>query len=81
MQRHDLVLKEYLTGLGQDRRINDSLRSAYWAAGACNALAGALNVHLLLAMDAQISPRRRQAAFLGSRDWLRIIRRAHAWVF
>ncbi|WP_052731770.1 phosphotransferase family protein [Devosia geojensis] len=79
LQRHDLLFKEYLTGLGLDRRISDPLRSAYWVAGASNALAGALNVHLLAAMDQKSTPRQRRNAFLAARDWLRIIRRAHAW--
>jgi hypothetical protein len=79
LQRHDRLLKEYLTGLGRDRRIDDSTRGAYWVAGASNALAGALNVHLLTAMDRDRAARQRYHAFLAARDWLRIIRRAHAW--
>ncbi|WP_050577524.1 aminoglycoside phosphotransferase family protein [Sinorhizobium arboris] len=81
LQRHDLLLKEYLTGLGRDRRIDDATRGAYWVAGASNALAGALNVHLLTVMDASRNPRQRRRAFLVARDWLRVIRRAHAWAF
>ncbi|GLQ57031.1 aminoglycoside phosphotransferase family protein [Devosia nitrariae] len=79
LQRHDVLLKEYLTGLGRDRRIDESTRGAYWVAGASNALAGALNVHLLTVMDIDRSPRQRYHAFLAARDWLRVIRRAHAW--
>jgi len=81
MLRHDQLLKDYLTGIGKDRRINDSLRSAYWVAGACNALAGALNQHLQTATDTRQSAEQRQSAFLAARDWMRIIRRAHAWSF
>lgn len=79
LQRHDRLLKDYLTGTGSQRHISDSLRGAYWTAGASNALAGALAWHLMLASDEQRPKRQRHTAYCAARDWLRIIRRAHAW--
>lgn len=79
LQRHDTLLKEYLTGRGRDRRITDSLRSVYWVAGASNALAGALGWHLMIAADEARPARQRRSAYCAARDWLRVIRRAHAW--
>ena len=79
LQGHDTLLKDYLTGTGGERRISDSIRSAYWLAGASNALAGALGWHLLIATDETHSRLRRQAAFSAAKDWLRVIRRALAW--
>lgn len=79
MRRHDSLWKDHLTGMGLARRITDPLRSAYWVAGACNGLAGALNVHLMTAADTARGSGERRTAFFAARDWLRVIRRAHAW--
>ncbi|HEV7345194.1 MAG TPA: phosphotransferase [Devosia sp.] len=79
LQRHDTLLKEYLTGRGRDRRITDGLRSVYWVAGASNALAGALAWHLMIAADEAKPALQRKGAYWAARDWMRVIRRAHAW--
>lgn len=80
LQRHDTHLKDYLSGTGRDRRITDAMRSAYWVAGASNALAGALGSHLMIAADQTRPLRQRGTAYEAALDWLRVIRRAHAWV-
>jgi serine/threonine protein kinase len=79
LQLHDMLFKEYLTGMGREQRITDGLRSAYWVAGASNALAGALRWHLMIAADDDKSKLRRRRAYAAALDWLRVIRRAHAW--
>lgn len=81
LQRHDALFKDHLTGMGLDRRISEDLRGAYWAAGASNAFAGALNLHLMVASDTYRPSSKRRASFDAARDWLRIVRRAHAWSF
>nr|WP_250157241.1 aminoglycoside phosphotransferase family protein [Tianweitania aestuarii] len=79
LQRHDSLLKAYLAAHYGEDRITDTTRSAYWVAGASNALAGALSWHLMIASDENRSSQHRAAAFGAAKDCLRVIRRACAW--
>jgi aminoglycoside phosphotransferase (APT) family kinase protein len=74
-QRHDTLLCDYLDAGGYSRRLDADLRSAYWLAGACNALGGALTHWLRLATRETGAADRAVAL---ARDWLRIVRRADA---
>lgn len=76
-RRHDTLLQRYLVTRGLSARLSSDLRAAYWAAGACNALAGALRYHLWVASSASDTATRARAAALAS-DWLRVLRRADA---
>ena len=76
---HDTLLGAYLSALGMERTLNAQVRGAYWMAGASNALAGALLHHLSIAADPGLGTARRRVAFEAARDWLRVVRRAHAW--
>lgn len=76
-RRHDTLLQRYLVTRGLPARLPSDLRAAYWAAGACNALAGALRYHLWVACSASDADARKGAAALAS-DWLRVLRRADA---
>jgi hypothetical protein len=76
-RRHDTLLQRYLLTRGLPARLSSDLRAAYWAAGACNALAGALRYHLWVACSSSDSAARTRAAALAS-DWLRVVRRADA---
>lgn len=78
-RRHDTLLAAYLSALGMDRRLTDSLRAAYWMAAASNALSGTLLHHLCIARDGRQSSRQRAAAARAARDALRVIRRADSW--
>jgi hypothetical protein len=76
---HDTLFLEYLSAFGMKRKLTSEIRAAYWIAGASNALAGALLHHLNTALDQRLSKARRGTAFNAARDWLRVVRRAHAW--
>ena len=77
--RHDTLLGSYLSARGMERRLSSNLRTAYWLAGASNALSGALEYHLsLLLGQTPATVLRKQAAAQSARDWLRIVRRAAA---
>lgn len=76
-RRHDTLLAAYLSSHGLDRRLSSDFRTAYWLAGASNALAGALRYHLWVADSAAEHPAR-EAAMRAVKDWLRVIRRAAA---
>ncbi|WP_052003045.1 aminoglycoside phosphotransferase family protein [Microvirga sp. BSC39] len=78
-RRHDTLLAAYLSALGMDRRLTDSLRAAYWMAAASNALSGALLHHLSIARNCGRSSPQRTAATKAARDALRVVRRADAW--
>ena len=52
-------------------------RRLYWVAGACNALAGALQYHLQTFAQAH-TPTQRAATRTLVQQWLRVIRRADA---
>ena len=78
-QRHDTLLRRYLMARGIS--LSRTLRTAYWLAGACNALAGALRYHVWRAVDeAGATPLQRARGASAARDWLRIVRRgAESW--
>lgn len=76
-RRHDTLLKVYLSHRGLAPSLGEGLRTAYWLAGASNALAGALAHHLSIAATTTDDDAR-AAAVAAARDWLRIIRRADA---
>jgi hypothetical protein len=78
-QRHDTLLRRYLAARGVSTQLSRELRDAYWLAGACNVLAGALRYHLFVADGWGGAPSHaRAAAVRASRDHLRVIRRADA---
>ncbi|HEV7292353.1 MAG TPA: aminoglycoside phosphotransferase family protein [Devosia sp.] len=79
LSAHDSLIKHYLSGLGMERRLTESVRSAYWVAGASNALAGALTMHLWEALDENRDEQQRASAAWLAQNWLRVIRRSHAW--
>jgi hypothetical protein len=77
-RRHDTLLASYLSSRGMDRRLGTDLRTAYWLAGASNALAGALLHQLTSLTDKKTTPARWARAASSARQWLRILRRADA---
>jgi hypothetical protein len=76
---HDTLFLEYLSAFGMERKLTSEIRAAYWIAGASNALAGALLHHLNTALDQRLGKAQRGTAVKAARDWLRVVRRAHAW--
>ena len=77
--RHDTLLATYLSAQGMERRLSADLRTAYWLAGASNALSGALEYHLsLLVGQTSTTAARRLAAARSARACLRVVRRAAA---
>lgn len=78
-RRHDKLLCDYLTAVGAERRLTSGIRAAYWAAGARNALAGALLHSICVAEDEGRRQRQRAEAYQAARNWIRVIRRADAW--
>jgi hypothetical protein len=76
-RRHDSLLSGYLSLYGWTGGITSDVRAAYWLAGASNAFAGALNYYFDLAQSAV--GRARLSAARNAGDWLRVIRRAHAF--
>ena len=78
-RRHDTLLRRYLAVRGLPTHLGSDLRSAYWLASSCNALAGALRYHLVVADGWGGAPSRARAeAARAARDHLRVIRRADA---
>jgi hypothetical protein len=77
-RRHDTLLADYLSARGLDRRLGSDLRSAYWLAGASNALAGALLHHLTVLLDAGVTRSRQANAARAACAWVRVLRRADA---
>jgi aminoglycoside phosphotransferase (APT) family kinase protein len=78
-RRHDTLLRAYLVARGMPDRLARGLRDAYWLAGACNALAGALRYWLSIAYGwPNAAPRARARAMHVARHHLRLIRRADA---
>jgi hypothetical protein len=77
-KRHDALLGAYLEARGLPCRLSSDFRGAYWLAGACNGLAGALRYHLLAACDAADLQQRAAAAHQAA-QWLRVLRRADAY--
>lgn len=76
-RKHDTLLARYLVFRGVESGLSEELRTAYWLAGASNALAGALEHHVRQALGTE-DPGERQRALAAARDWLRILRRADA---
>lgn len=85
-RRHDRLLRDYLEAAGAlepagasraggPPRLDDEFRNAYWVAGACNALAGALRVQVRDALHAR-SARARRDALAAAETWARALRRA-----
>lgn len=79
-RRHDTLLCGYLAARGLAPRLGPELRRAYWIAAASNALAGALRYHLVRCADPVLPEHDRCAAAGSARAWLRVLRRADAWV-
>jgi hypothetical protein len=73
------LLGAYLAARGYSGVLTSDLRAANWLAGASNAFAGALRFHLHVAQHAESREQRGLAAHAAS-DWLRIVRRADAYV-
>ena len=78
-RRHDSMFAAYLSTLGVTAGLSPTWRTAYWLAGASNALAGALHFHVTRAADERLSSVERGEAFRAAADWLRVIRRADAY--
>lgn len=76
-RRHDTLFVRYLVARGLPGRLTGEIRDLYWLAAACNAFAGALAYHVLVASE---SPDRAAAERSArcARDWIRIVRRARA---
>jgi Ser/Thr protein kinase RdoA (MazF antagonist) len=79
-RRHDTLLGGYLAARGLSPRLVPRLRRAYWIAAASNALAGALRYHLVRSGDPAVPEAARLAAGGTARAWLRVLRRADAWI-
>jgi hypothetical protein len=77
-RRHDTLLADYLSARGLERRLGSDLRSAYWLAGASNALSGALLHHLSVILDARVTGLCQTTAAYAAREWIRVLRRADA---
>ena len=60
-------------------RLSTELRAAYWLAGACNALSGALAYHLSVLLDDGLPSGRRASAAYSARGWVRVLRQADAF--
>lgn len=78
-RRHDTLLQRYLVDRGCSAFLSSDLRAAHWAAGACNALSGALAYHLWQ-MSAALDSTERRLAARCVLAYLRVIRRADALV-
>ena len=76
---HDRLLLRYIRAAGLGERITAAHRREYWVAAGCNALAGALGVHLRTALEAR-TPAARGKALAAAADWVRIVRRALAYL-
>jgi hypothetical protein len=79
-RRHDTLLCGYLAARGLSPRLVPGVRRAYWIAAASNALAGALRYHVVRSGDPSVPERCREAASGTARAWLRVLRRADAWI-
>jgi aminoglycoside phosphotransferase (APT) family kinase protein len=74
---HDTLVRLYLVARGLEPVLPPAFRRLYWVAGACNALAGALQYHLRTFAQAR-TPTQQATARLLVQQWLRVIRRADA---
>jgi hypothetical protein len=77
-RRHDTLLVRYLAYRGEAPRLSSGFRDAYWLACGCNAFAGALRYHLVMAADPSKGDRDRWNSARAAADWLRVVRRADA---
>lgn len=78
-QRHDTLLRTYLSAREQRWPPTPALRAAYWVAAACNGIAGAAEWHLHRATDPTLGARERAQAAAALRDQLRLLRRAYEY--
>ncbi|HEU4581121.1 MAG TPA: aminoglycoside phosphotransferase family protein [Polyangiaceae bacterium] len=78
-QRHDTLLRAYLSARGQPWPPTPELRCAYWVAAACNSIAGAAEWHLHRAVDPALRAEERSRAAAALLDHLRVVRRAYAY--
>ncbi|MBA2605108.1 MAG: aminoglycoside phosphotransferase family protein [Acidobacteria bacterium] len=76
---HDRLLLHYVRSAGLGDRITAVHRREYWVAAGSNALAGALGVHLSSVLAAR-TPISRARAMAAAMDWIRIVRRAVAYL-
>ena len=74
---HDTLLRSYLRARGLEPVLPRDFRRLYWIAGACNALAGALQYHLQTCAQTR-TPTTQAIARMLVQKWLRVIRRADA---
>ena len=74
---HDTLLRTYLVARGLEPVLPRDFRRLYWVAGACNALAGALQHHLMTFAQAR-TPTQQAHTLILVQKWLRVIRRADA---
>jgi Ser/Thr protein kinase RdoA (MazF antagonist) len=74
---HDTLVRTYLVARGLEPMLPRDFRRLYWVAGACNALAGALQYHLMTFAQAR-TPTQQVKARTLVQQWLRVIRRADA---
>lgn len=74
-RRHDRLLRDYLEVSGASTPLGPTFRDAYWLAGACNAMAGALRYQLVAVARAP-SQRHRRDALAAAGSWARALRRA-----
>jgi hypothetical protein len=78
-QRHDTLLRTYLSARGEVWPPSAELRGAYWVAAACNGIAGAAEWHLRRATDPSLGSDERSRAAAALRDQLRVLRRAYEY--
>jgi hypothetical protein len=78
-RRHDTLFGAYLNARGVVPQLSSELRAAYWLAGACNALSGALAYHLSALLDERLPSSGRASAAYSARQWVRVLRRAAAF--
>jgi hypothetical protein len=74
---HDTLLRTYLRARGLEPVLPRDFRRLYWIAGACNALAGALQYHLQTYAQTH-TPTQQTTARRLVQQWLRVLRRADA---
>lgn len=78
-QRHDTLLRAYLSARGHVWPPSADLRGAYWVAAACNGIAGAAEWHLRQAIDSTLGSVERSHAAAALRAQLRMLRRAYEY--
>jgi hypothetical protein len=78
-RRHDALLRQYLVCYRGEDNLTEEVRGLYWAAAACNVLAGAAIYHFSVAEDARRSPHERDSAVRSLADCIRVLRRGAAY--